>query len=1338
MTRVEAQIQSSPAVAFGRLLSSMFGEADAHSAQAKDGVDDKLAEQRDTIESHKGDAPKDAGAPPPSGIATAPHVAQPQSATNKGPAVAAHSQAGHAGSHITRPALVATINAVPTAKAPALQAALGDAATPNQLDAVLDAYNPKSAEGLASISRIKQMRGVADSFSGSLDLYVAKGNVVEHAIAGTANFFNLGKQTNAIWASNPYRHVAGGLGTLMTILSTIRNTVSVVGAMCTKIGMVLSLVGLLGMIFPPIGTAVEGIARVLNVVGLICDAVSFTLSGVLTGLNAVVLAQQIASGASAEEKAATADLLLDESNQTASGLSSIALSFGTGFMMGLQRASKGVASSVFRQLKTRLGKFSFGLGAGVQKVFSSIGNLFGGEGSAMTRLGGNWRATGAMGAMGRGANAAWHAPGRFLSWARTGTMARFGTSKFAQTLDTIGARSGAFASTMEGMTYKGLARQYGEKSGKAVMSAGENSAFGRQLSASSEEMESRFRVFKAEHKLQQAALDEKQNWKLFLAQRDKQRGIGVNPESTAFNENFAQKRFDKTLQAGRAKIGTDEIRVARLERTEEAWDTRMQRDRQMLDKDPQFRNRLLSNVHDSRVSSQALGKEFAADDKQRLALMAKESKVGLSADQKDELAQLDIKLTPLDEARAQNVYAEKRLKGVTSGGKHEIPQVDHWADVWSQTEQVRTMQGEFAETSTDAQLRKAGEANVGHHAEMVRYAPMTASSSRAVVGEHAFDSDKSWPTPMVTSASSQLSPPTAALPAPIFGAFTTIAVKQSTVGSSTRSMLLATLSKKPAAGSPRATGASNAGGSATAQAGAIGAAGAASSMPATGADMSASAQSGAVGAASEMAQTSSAPSSSNAEVLPYWPALRAALTSVTGDFNYMRTSGHAFLKAQIKARQTAVDSLASFGRYDEYAKARAKAAEQHKAETATTQANAAENATQSATASDHANTGENQQDQARNQTATNNAAQLPQPTATGFWSRLTLPIKRWATEKAAAIFGWIQEKVASLVLEGLCGVSFKDLKDYSEALRRSQNKSAATAAGAQQTSSEVQENSIKLSADASSQAQFAADSIGECDRNIGEAEQYLADIEAFESQVAVQKLEAEAFLQALQSELETARARRRDQDGLHAAPASNPTVGDPSVDYDSHAAVSSRYEPNYNEAPSPYDNFNDHDARQADIATVVAAAGYVRDSADAMSQQVLDRHDSYVSRISFDFAPYANSPLIGPTAANGVAHADQIVRLFGQQTSVVRAQMISQIMLAGSATDLPIQSSAIITAAEQLDADFSSVQLALDYSFEETYSAMTIIRPNITPTDYEASAIAGPAAPTTRSAANGR
>jgi NADH-quinone oxidoreductase subunit L len=49
----------------------------------------------------------------------------------------------------------------------------------------------------------------------------------------------------------------------MTFMSAVKSISGIVGSICGKIGMVLTVIGLLAMIFPPIGAAVSGVARVL-------------------------------------------------------------------------------------------------------------------------------------------------------------------------------------------------------------------------------------------------------------------------------------------------------------------------------------------------------------------------------------------------------------------------------------------------------------------------------------------------------------------------------------------------------------------------------------------------------------------------------------------------------------------------------------------------------------------------------------------------------------------------------------------------------------------------------------------------------------------------------------------------------------------------------------------------------------------------------------------------------------------------------------------------------------------------------------------------------------------
>ena len=244
------------------------------------------------------------------------------------------------------------------APAPTIASAVAGAGNDQQLDGILNTYTPKSPQTTQTLGRIKQMGDVAQGFNGQLDVYVSQGGAIDSTIAGSMNFLGAGKDANAVWRNNPYRKVHGVLGGIMTGMSAVKSVCSIVGSICGKLGMVLTVIGLLGMIFPPIGAAVSGIARILSVVGLVCDAISFVLSGILTGLNGVVLAQQIAAGASAEEKAASADMMMSEANDAASGFVNLAMMFGPKFMKGMLGSSKGVVASLLKRAKATIGRIA--------------------------------------------------------------------------------------------------------------------------------------------------------------------------------------------------------------------------------------------------------------------------------------------------------------------------------------------------------------------------------------------------------------------------------------------------------------------------------------------------------------------------------------------------------------------------------------------------------------------------------------------------------------------------------------------------------------------------------------------------------------------------------------------------------------------------------------------------------------------------------------------------------------------------------------------------------------------------------------------------------------------
>ena len=97
------------------------------------------------------------------------------------------------------------------------------------------------------------------------------------------------------------------------------------------------------------------------------------------------------------------------------------------------------------------------------------------------------------------------------------------------------------------------------------------------------------------------------------------------------------------------------------------------------------------------------------------------------------------------------------------------------------------------------------------------------------------------------------------------------------------------------------------------------------------------------------------------------------------------------------------------------------------------------NATAATAGESKSGEGAAKQDEAKNTAGQKASVDLPEPEVRGFWGRIIGRIKRWAKQKAAELFGWIQEKIANVILKGLCGVSMADLKAYSGALKNQQN-----------------------------------------------------------------------------------------------------------------------------------------------------------------------------------------------------------------------------------------------------------------------------------------------------------
>src|SRR5450755_2698302 len=449
VSRVEASIKNSPM----GWLQGVLGETGGRATAEQGEVHGKLAEHQDLVAKSSKDAPKDAGPPPAPGPAAHPAVPQPAAAGAKAAVVAPQAANGgapaeHAPIAGQAPAKSGAPSAPSAAPAPTIAGAVAGAGNDAQLDGILNGYTPKSPQTTQTLGRIKQMGDVASGFSGQLGVYVSQGGAIDSTIAGASNFLGVGKEAGAVWRNNPYRKVHGVLGGIMTGMSAVKNVCSIVGSVCGKLGMVLTVIGLLGMIFPPIGAAVSGIARILSVVGLICDAISFVLSGILTGLNGVVLAQQIAAGASAEEKAASADMMMSEANDAASGFVNLAMMFGPKFMKGMLGSSKGVVASLLKRAKATIGRISLKVSSNVSHFANKIVRKLGFGGSNMARVGGEWKNTGMIAGMkekwaGSKVGKVFNGAPQHIEAVQEKLMAKYGNTTWAKNMDRVGVWGGS-------------------------------------------------------------------------------------------------------------------------------------------------------------------------------------------------------------------------------------------------------------------------------------------------------------------------------------------------------------------------------------------------------------------------------------------------------------------------------------------------------------------------------------------------------------------------------------------------------------------------------------------------------------------------------------------------------------------------------------------------------------------------------------------------------------------------------------------------------------------------------------------------------------------------------
>ena len=1231
--KVENAIKARFPESYAEGLKESGKEAPIDESEARDKI--KEAEEKANKESHDhpDEVKKEAHDSPPGKLQTgaaikpAVHAPSPTTGGPKEPKKGAPGAAAKKHEHGGAPGKVGA-SAAPHPSRPLVLAALG--AGDGNLDKFLDDYPHKSPETGEKLSKIKEMATVAKGFDGQIEGYVKRGDgAMESAKAGMINFLGK-KDLETAFGENPYAKVQGGLGTLMRALSRFQAIVSIVGNVCGKIGMILTVVGLFGMILPPLGAAVSAVARVLNVVGIICDAIGLVLSGILTGLNGVVLAKQIGKGASNEEKAATADMMVNEATSASGHVLSLAMSYGPGFMKGFKSASKGVVGQLFAKFKSVVGKFTA----------KALGPVAGWAKNVGFKLGfGLSKEPGLM-------SKVWKAPEILAEKVRnTSLIKKINSSGFMQSLERGSARinSNKF---ITGVT------DFGENAGKFV---GEREkdvlGWGAKLSDSAKKDIAQTAEFAEQQAAKNAAnreaatIDRNISSEQKLGNTEYENSVGLNTgvadERAAARGAAAYDRAD-ALEAGKGeavqdaeKEGAKEYKAKEKEKLAEEKHEEDRKDE--WKRDPK------------RFQSETKGLETRREN---IEEQLKDK--NLSPEKREKLEKTSEKL--------EKTIDQRRMIGFQSAGG-EAPEnlreaVKAGKEAWEQVH-FKSETGERLEGAKKVLEKDGGHEGTEKFEKAERHEKVEEWTNEPGPAPHTYEQVEGMLAGLDDDLGGDHEPgghePGGQEPGP---------------GSSEPGE-----PAEPGHAEPAKEPARPAGGEGKAGEG-----------------------KGEGGGESDLE-------------LVYWPKLTMSggeFAKAAADLGRMKQIAFAFHKSQIEAKKKAMDTVATLSKSGDDAGKRQEATQGHLGALHGT----IDEAAQAGASADHGGAQADQGTQQQNQgkgSANGKAQESPSP---GDKPGLLHPIKRiwwyvkrWASEKAAAVFGWIQEKIANLVLGALCGVSMGDMKNYTNALHNRMQYSKLVGTEGVDNANKAMAEQAKAKTESKSYADQAMDDARECDQNMADADNFVKAVEATEQDLAAEQAKATQFLTELRAAVEAERKKQAEEKAkaADAAKAQGPAAPDavsgasavaastPSGKPDKGAA---KTEAKKAQAPSP-----------TSISKVTNAASYVVSQANLVVQQVTTQRNDQSERLkgsvegkSKDVRSYVKNREVGVV----------LVDAFKAQTSIVVGSMNAvRSQSPSNAQALKTMAQQVRTQAKQLDGFTTSTSQSLNLAFKDTYDQVS-------------------------------
>jgi hypothetical protein len=419
----------------------------------------------------------------------------------------------------------------------------------------------------------------------------------------------------------------------------------------------------------------------------------------------------------------------------------------------------------------------------------------------------------------------------------------------------------------------------------------------------------------------------------------------------------------------------------------------------------------------------------------------------------------------------------------------------------------------------------------------------------------------------------------------------------------------------------------------------------------------------------------------------------------------MKETAARFKRAQAEAKKKALDTAAIFDKYEQKSTEKQAHADQHKAGIAGSKEEANAAGAQAQHGTNSAQEGEGKQNESKSNSSAE--AHTPDPGEKPGWThpfkRIIWKIKKWACEKAAKVFGWIQEKIASLILEGLCGVSMGDLKEYTTALHHRMDFSKGVAVTAEGATDGAKGKEGETKGKAKDYGEEALNDAKDCDQNMADADKFLADVSITEQELAQEQEKAASFIAGLKKEAQaekdrkTAAAKKKEEEQQKQAGA--PHEGDQGHAASHAQAAAPDHKEQHQAKAENSKKAQKPDVPAADKGKVKSAAGYVASRIPQYRQQLVASRDNQQVKLDTARAKAKSS--------NHLRIGDSVINAFDTATGDVRAQM-ERVAGGDFNTADAIHGAAeqIKQAAKGVDGAIDSANQGLNGAFRLAYQAM--------------------------------